>query len=74
VEFVAKQAKVAPQLSALAGIAMLAVASGSFALVSWLISAGVTGWAIGFVFAKLIAEVMVACVPLVMGHVAKHGP
>lgn len=74
VEFVAKKAKVAPEQSALAGLAMLAVASGSFALVSWLIGSGVTGWAVGFVFAKLISEVMVACVPLVMGHVAKHGP
>jgi len=74
IEFVAKKAKVAPEQSALAGLALLAVAFGSFALVDWLISSGVTGWAIGFVFAKLIAEVLVALVPLVMGHVARVGP
>ena len=74
VEFVAKKAKVAPEQSVFAGLAMLAVAWGSFAVVSWLMASGVTGWAVGFVFAKLISEVMVACVPLVMSHVAKHGP
>ena len=73
VEFVAKKAKVAPEQSVLAAVAMLGVAAGSFALVDWLISSGVAGWAVGFVFAKLIAETMVALVPLVMGHVARHG-
>ncbi len=74
VEYVAKKAKVAPEQSLFASAAMLGVAWGSFALVDWLIHAGVTGWAVGFVFAKLISELMVACVPLVMGHVARHGP
>jgi hypothetical protein len=74
IEFVAKKAKVAPAQSALASAAMLGVAGGSFALVSWLMSSGTAGWAIGFVFAKLIAEAMVALVPLVMGHVARNGP
>ena len=74
VEFVARKAKVAPGQSVLASVAMLAVAGGSFALVSWLIDSGVTGWAVGFVFAKLLAELMVACIPLVMSHVAKKGP
>ena len=74
VEFVAKKARVAPEKSALAGVAMIAVAFGSFALVGRLIDSGVAGWAIGFVFAKLLAELMVACVPLVMRHVARHGP
>ena len=53
---------------------MLGVAAASFALVDWLIGSGVAGWAVGFVFAKLIAEALVACVPLVMAHVARHGP
>ena len=74
VEFVAKKAKLHPGQSVFAGLAMLGVAAASFALVDWLITSGVAGWAIGFVFAKLIAEVMVALVPLVMAHVAKHGP
>ena len=74
VEFVAKQAKVRPERSVFAALAILAIAAASFALVSWLMSSGAAGWAIGYVFAKLISELMVACVPLVMSHVARHGP
>lgn len=74
VEYVSRQARVSPEKSLLAGGAMLLVAGASFALVSLLISSGVAGWAIGFVFAKLIAEILVACIPLVMSHVAHHGP
>lgn len=73
VEWIAKQAKVAPEQSVLAGIAMIAVAWASFALVGWLMESGVAGWAVGFVFAKLLSELMVACVPLVMRHVARAG-
>jgi hypothetical protein len=53
---------------------MIGVAYAGFVLVGLLISSQVAGWAIGFVFAKLIAEMMMACVPLVMAHVAKNGP
>jgi len=74
VEFIAKKAKVAPEQSVLAGVAMLVVAFGAFGVVSLLISNEVTGWAIGFVFAKLIAEVLIACFPLVMSQVARDGP
>ncbi len=73
-EYALRRARVAPAESLFAGIAMMIIAASSFALVSLLISSGVSGWAIGFVFAKLIAEVMIACIPLAMAHVAKKGP
>ncbi len=74
IEFVLRRARVAPAESALAAVTMLIVAGASFALASTLITSEVSAWAIGFVFAKLIAEVAVAALPLVMAHVAKHGP
>ena len=74
VEYVARKARSAPQQSFMAGAAMLAVMYGSFALIGLLISNDVAGWAIGFVFAKLIAEILIACIPLVMAYVARHGP
>ncbi len=74
VEYIFRQARIAPENSLLAAVAMLAVVAPSFTLISLLISKGVAGWAIGFVFAKLIAELGIACVPLVMARVAKHGP
>jgi hypothetical protein len=52
---------------------MLAVGRASFYVVELLTASGVRSWAIGFVFAKLIAESLIACVPLVMAHVAKEG-
>ncbi|HET9485162.1 MAG TPA: hypothetical protein VFO79_14470 [Xanthomonadales bacterium] len=74
VEWLLERARVKPHESVLGAIAMLGVAWGSFALIGVLVSGGVAGWAIGYVFAKLIAELAVACVPLVMAHVARHGP
>lgn len=71
IEYVASKARVAPQQSVLAGAAMLLVAGASFGLIQLLISNGVHGWAIGFVFAKLIAEVLIVCIPLVMNEVVK---
>jgi tetrahydromethanopterin S-methyltransferase subunit F len=53
---------------------MIVVAHAGFALVSLLIASGVAGWAIGYVLAKLIAELMVAAIPLVMAKVARDGP
>ena len=74
IEYVTRRARAAPLQSVLVGAAMIGIAYAGFALVGLLISSQVTGWAIGFVFAKLIAEIMMACVPLVMAHVAKNGP
>lgn len=74
VEYIAKKAKVNPEQSVLVGLAMLGVAYGAFGVISLLVSNEVTGWAIGFVFAKLIAEVMIACIPLVMTQVAREEP
>ena len=74
IEYLLKRAKIAPGQSVLGTLAVLGVAGLGFALVSALISNGVAGWAIGYVLAKLIAEAAVACVPLVMAHVAKEGP
>ncbi len=72
IEFIAKKAKVSPERSVLAGVAMLIVTMGSFGVISLLVSNEVAGWAIGYVFAKLIAEVLIACIPLVMVHVASE--
>lgn len=74
VEYVARKAKADPTKSIFAGAAMLAVFFGSFGLIELLMNSGVNGWAIGFVFAKMLAEVMVACIPLVMSKVARDGP
>lgn len=72
IEFVAKEAKLKPEQSAFVGVAMMLVAFGSFGVIQLLISSEVAGWAIGYVFAKLIAEVLVACIPLVMLQVARE--
>jgi hypothetical protein len=73
-EFVLRRARIAPGQSALGVLGMIVVAHAGFALVSLLIASGVAGWAIGYVLAKLIAELMVAAIPLVMAKVARDGP
>lgn len=74
IQYVTRSARVAPAQSMLASAAMIGVAYAGLALVGLLIANQVTGWAIGFVLAKVIAETMVACIPLVMVHVARNGP
>lgn len=73
IEYVAGKARVDPARSTLAGAAMLVVFSASFWLVEGLVDSGVHGWAIGFVFAKLIAEVLIVCIPLVMVQIVREG-
>ena len=72
IEFLVNRARHDLRTSLLGGLSMLAVGMGSFQLVGWLISSGVRGWAIGFVFAKLIAESLIVCIPLVMVQVIKE--
>jgi uncharacterized membrane protein len=72
VEYIFGKARTDPAKSLLAGGAMLAIVSLSFAVIELLISSEVNGWAIGFVFAKLIAEVLIVCIPLVMVQVVKE--
>jgi hypothetical protein len=72
IEYVVKKARMDAGKSVLAGAAMLVVGSSSFHVIELLATSGVNGWAIGFVFAKLIAESLIACIPLVMAHVAKE--
>jgi hypothetical protein len=74
VEFLLRRARVAPGQSALGALAMIAIGYGGFALVGLLIANGVAGWAIGYILAKLAAELMVAAIPLVMAKVARDGP
>lgn len=74
VEFLLCRARVAPGQSAIGAIAMNAVGYGGFALVGLLIGNGVAGWAIGYVFAKLLSELAVTAIPLVMAKVARDGP
>lgn len=74
VEFLLRRARIAPAQSVLGALGMIAIAYAGFALISLLIGNGVAGWAIGYVLAKLIAEFMVAAIPLVMAKVARDGP
>jgi hypothetical protein len=72
IEYVLGKMRVDPRRSLLAGGAMVVVAVASFSVIERLITSGVHGWAIGFVFAKLIAEVLVVCMPLIMAKVAEQ--
>jgi hypothetical protein len=74
VEFLLHRARIAPAQSVLGALGMIAVAYAGFALIGLLIGSGVAGWAIGYILAKLIAELMVAAIPLVMAKVARDGP
>ena len=74
IEFLMRRARVAPGQSVLGALAMIAVGYGGFALVGLLIANGVAGWAIGYILAKLAAELAVAAIPLVMAKVARDGP
>ena len=70
VEYLAKRARVDPRRSILAGLAALAAATIAFQVVGWLIASGVTGWALGYVLAKCLSELLVVAVPLVMREAA----
>jgi hypothetical protein len=68
-EYVVGKLRVDLQKAVLAAAVMLIIGSASLQLVEYLVTSGVRGWAIGFVFAKLIAEALVVCIPLVMVRV-----
>lgn len=70
VEYLAKRARVAPQQSLIVALAALAVAAIAFQVVGWLVASGVTGWALGYVLAKCLSELLVVAVPLVMREAA----
>jgi hypothetical protein len=69
-EYVFRKARIDPAHSLFAGAAMIAVAAGSFTMIELLMTSGVHGWAIGFVFAKLIAELLIVFMPMIMARVA----
>lgn len=69
-EFVLAKLRVRATQAIMAAIAMPLIAIGGFSLVGLLVANGVAGWAIGFVFAKLIAEVLAAAIPLMMKEIA----
>ena len=71
IEFVAKKFGAHPEQSVVVGLLMLAAAYGAFMLVDSLIASGVAGWAIGFVLARLIAETLIAAIPLAMSYAAR---
>lgn len=71
IEFVAKKFGAHPEQSVVVGLLMLAAAYGAFMLVGSLIASGVAGWAIGFVLARLIAETLIAAIPLAMSYAAR---
>ena len=73
IELVAKRFGAKPGESIAVALLMLAAGYGGFAVVGKLISSEVQGWAIGFVLAKLVSELLVAAIPLVMTIAAKGG-
>ncbi len=72
-EWIVLRAKRAPRTSALAAACMLAGAVSGFMLIEQLIQTEAHAWAIGYMLAKLVSELMVASIPLVM-HVAANEP
>ena len=72
VERVLKRMRVEPGQSILAAGLMIACGYAGFAVIGWLASSGVSGWAIGYVLAKTLSEAAVAAIPLVMRHVASE--
>lgn len=72
VEFIARKAKLDPAKSVAAGIATMVVGFGGFALVGRLIENEVGGWAIGYVLAKAVSELLVASIPYAMTEAAKQ--
>jgi hypothetical protein len=73
VEWILRRARGAPRAALAGSAAMLAVGYGGFALVSWLIAGGTGGWAIGYVLAKTVSELLVLAIPLAMREVARGG-
>lgn len=73
IELLRKRFGESPVTSVVWVLATIAVGFASFGMISRLIASGVNGWGIGYVCAKLIAEVAVACIPLVMAQVAREG-
>lgn len=71
IEYIARKAKVDPKRSALVASGALAVAVVGFVAVGELIDNEVHGWAIGYVLAKAISELVIAAIPLVMAEAAK---
>ena len=72
VERVLKRMRVEPGQSILTAGLMIACGYAGFAVIGWLASSGVSGWAIGYVLAKTLSEAAVAAIPLVMRHVANE--
>ncbi len=70
IEWVVNHARAAPAGAGLAIAAMFGVGYLGFAVVAWLVAGGTGGWAIGFVLAKTIAELLMLAIPLAMREVA----
>jgi hypothetical protein len=73
VEWIVGRARGAPGAALAGAAAMIAVGLGGFALIDWLIAGGTSGWAIGYVLAKTVSELLVVAIPLVMREVARGG-
>ena len=74
VERVLKRLRVEPGPSMLTAALMIGCGYAGFAVIGWLASSGVSGWAIGYVLAKTLSEAAVAAIPLVMRQVANEPP
>jgi hypothetical protein len=73
VEWIVRRARITPGPALAVAAAMIAVGVGGFAVVSWLIAGGTSAWAIGYVLAKTISELLVVAIPLAMREVARGG-
>lgn len=69
-EWVAARAKQDSWLALAAPLAALGMGLAVYALVEWLLGAGVGGWAIGYVLAKCVSELLVVAIPIVMREAA----
>jgi hypothetical protein len=58
-----RRGKAPPSGAAIVLMPLLGV--GIFGVMGWLLSAGVSGWAVGYCSAKLVSELLIACLPLI---------
>lgn len=70
VSAIAARARIDPGWSLAAALVVLLVAAAGIQWVGWLVSAGVGGWALGYVLAKCLSELAMLALPLLMREAA----
>lgn len=69
-EWVFARARQGSPLAVGGALAALGIGFAVFSVVEWLVGAGVGGWAIGYVLAKCLSELLVVAIPIVMREAA----